>query len=50
MKLHHQGVKFAYTELGPGYCGRNFVELIIIDTKEQKIYEYEVDLSRFEDC
>jgi hypothetical protein len=48
IKLHQQAVKFGYTGQGPGYCGINFVELIVIDTKDQKIYE--VYLSRFEDC
>ncbi len=37
--LDRQGVKFGYTGFGPGYCGVSFVELIIIDEKEQKFYE-----------
>ena len=38
-KLERQGVKFGYTGFGPGYCGVSFIELIIIDEKEQKLYE-----------
>lgn len=38
-KLDKQGVKFGYTGHGPGYCGVSFVELIIVDEKEQKVYE-----------
>lgn len=38
-KLGKQGVKFGYTGHGPGYCGVSFVELIIVDQKEQKVYE-----------
>ncbi len=37
--LDRQGVKFGYTGWGPGYCGVSFIELIIIDVKEQKVYE-----------
>ncbi|NOT77909.1 MAG: hypothetical protein HOP07_02760 [Bacteriovoracaceae bacterium] len=47
-RLEQLGAKFAYTGHGPGYCGVSFVELIIIDEKEQKVYE--VYLSRSEDC
>ncbi|MES2525952.1 MAG: hypothetical protein V4598_02650 [Bdellovibrionota bacterium] len=47
-KLHKQGVKFGYTGHGPGYCGVSFVELIIIDEKEQKVYE--VYLSESGEC
>ena len=47
-KLHKQGVKFGYTGNGPGYCGVSFVELIIIDVKEQKLYE--VYLSESGEC
>lgn len=38
-KLGKQGVKFGYTGHGPGYCGVSFVELIIVDEKEHKVYE-----------
>lgn len=38
-RLERQGVKFGYTGWGPGYCGISFVELLIIDEKEQKVYE-----------
>lgn len=37
--LDRQGVKFGYTGFGPGYCGISFVEMIIIDSSEQKVYE-----------
>lgn len=37
-KLHQQGAVFGYTGFGPGYCGVTFVELIILDVKEQKLY------------
>lgn len=37
--LDRQGVKFGYTGFGPGYCGVSFIELIIIDEKENKLYE-----------
>jgi hypothetical protein len=47
-KLQKQGVKFGYTGRGPGYCGVSFVELIIIDEKEQKVYE--VFLSESGEC
>lgn len=47
-KLQKQGVKFGYTGHGPGYCGVSFVELIIIDEKEQKLYE--VYLSESGEC
>lgn len=47
-KLQKQGVKFGYTGHGPGYCGVSFVELIIIDEKEQKVYE--VYLSESGEC
>lgn len=47
-RLHKQGVKFGYTGHGPGYCGVSFVELIIIDEKEQKVYE--VYLSESGEC
>ena len=47
-KLHKQGVKFGYTGHGPGYCGISFVELIIVDEKEQKLYE--VYLSESGEC
>lgn len=38
-RLDRQGVKFGYTGNGPGYCGISFVEMLIIDEKEQKVYE-----------
>ncbi len=38
-RLERQGVKFGYTGHGPGYCGISFVELLIIDEKEQKVYQ-----------
>lgn len=38
-RLEKSGAKFGYTGNGPGYCGVSFVELIIIDEKEQKLYE-----------
>lgn len=38
-RLDRQGVRFGYTGWGPGYCGISFVELLIIDEKEQKVYE-----------
>lgn len=38
-RLEKQGAKFGYTGNGPGYCGISFVELIVIDPKEQKVYE-----------
>lgn len=47
-KLGKQGVKFGYTGHGPGYCGVSFVELIIVDQKEQKVYE--VYLSQGGEC
>lgn len=47
-KLHSQGVRFGYTGNGPGYCGVSFVELIIVDPKEQKVYE--VYLSESGEC
>ncbi len=47
-KLSKQGVKFGYTGHGPGYCGVSFVELIIIDEKDQKVYE--VYLSESGEC
>lgn len=47
-RLERLGAKFAYAGHGPGYCGVSFIELIIIDEKEQKVYE--VYLSRSEDC
>lgn len=47
-KLAAQGVKFGYTGWGPGYCGVSFIELIVVDPKEQKIYE--VYLSRGGQC
>jgi hypothetical protein len=47
-KLHLQGVQFGYTGHGPGYCGVSFIELIIIDTKAQKVYQ--VYLSEAGEC
>lgn len=47
-KLADQGVKFGYTGNGPGYCGVSFVELIIVDQKENKVYE--VYLSEAGEC
>lgn len=47
-RLEKQGVKFGYTGNGPGYCGISFVELLIIDPKDEKVYE--VYLSESEDC
>lgn len=47
-RLENQGAKFGYTGNGPGYCGVSFIELIVIDVKEHKIYQ--VYLSRSEDC
>lgn len=38
-RLDRQGVKFGYSGNGPGYCGISFVELLIVDEKEQKVYE-----------
>ena len=38
-RLERQGVKFGYTGNGPGYCGISFIEMIVIDPKEQKVYE-----------
>ncbi len=38
-RLERQGVKFGYSGNGPGYCGISFVELLIVDEKEQKVYE-----------
>lgn len=46
--LHSQGVKFGYSGNGPGYCGMSFIELLIIDEKEQKLYE--VFLSEASGC
>lgn len=47
-KLARQGVKFGYTGSGPGYCGVSFVELLVIDAKEKKVYE--VYLSQSGEC
>lgn len=47
-RLERQGVKFGYTGNGPGYCGVSFVEMIIVDPKEQKVYE--VYLSTSGEC
>ena len=47
-KLEKQGVKFGYSGFGPGYCGVSFVELLIIDEKEDKVYE--VFLSESGEC
>ena len=47
-RLERQGVKFGYTGNGPGYCGVSFIEMIIVDPKEQKVYE--VYLSTSGDC
>ncbi len=47
-RLEKQGVKFGYTGNGPGYCGVSFVEMLVIDPKEQKIYQ--VYLSRSGEC
>lgn len=47
-KLSQMGVKFGYTGWGPGYCGISFVELIVVDPKEAKVYE--VYLSKGGDC
>lgn len=47
-KLERQGVKFGYSGFGPGYCGVSFVELLIIDEKEDKVYE--VFLSESGEC
>lgn len=38
-RLEKLGAKFGYTGFGPGYCGISFVELIVVDEKEQKLYE-----------
>lgn len=47
-RLERQGVKFGYTGNGPGYCGVSFIEMIVIDPKEQKVYE--VYLSTSGEC
>lgn len=47
-RLEKQGAKFGYTGHGPGYCGVSFVELIVVDPKEQKLYE--VYLSESGEC
>lgn len=47
-KLDRQGVKFGYSGFGPGYCGVSFVELLIVDEKEDKVYE--VFLSESGEC
>ena len=47
-KLERQGVKFGYNGNGPGYCGVSFIQLLIIDPKEQKVYE--VHLSGGGEC
>lgn len=37
-KLQDSGVQFAYSSGGPGYCGVTFIQLIVIDVKNQKVY------------
>ncbi|MBY0412731.1 MAG: hypothetical protein K2Q18_01130 [Bdellovibrionales bacterium] len=37
--LERQGVKFGYSGSGPGYCGVSFIKMLIIDEKEQKVYQ-----------
>lgn len=47
-RLSKKGAKFGYTGWGPGYCGVSFIEMIIIDEKEQKLYK--VYLSESGEC
>lgn len=46
--LHTKGVKFGYAGNGPGSCGMSYVELLIIDSADQKLYE--VYLSEVSQC
>jgi len=47
-RISSQGGKFGYSGRGPGQCGMSFLELIVIDQKEQKLYE--VYLSESSHC
>lgn len=46
--LHSRGVQFGYSGNGPGSCGMSYVELLIIDASDQKLYE--VFLSEASQC
>lgn len=38
-RLAKSGARFAYSGSGPGYCGVSFIQLLVVDPKENKIYE-----------
>ena len=47
-RLAEKGVQFGYSGRGPGSCGISFVELLLIDVREQKVYE--IYLSESGEC
>lgn len=44
-RIAKSGGRFAYNGSGPGYCGVSFIQLLVVDPKEKKVYEVYLSLS-----